>query len=220
MSSQFDESEFVDTDYQAAQSGTRVSAGGSVNRPPTPEEINAKVSVAQQKLVELRAAQEELEREKSALEEARRRQMELRQGREEMIQHLTRGVDLLGEAELAAKHELEQMAKTIAALREASEKAQAINEDSWTTENWNVELTRALTAIENARMEWNSARLKWPVLNKAVQEAEQSQPGAPVVNTPLFGAQNFGQLCRIGFALNWPSALLALIILLWLLLKR
>jgi len=219
MSSPFDESEFVDREYQAAQT-TGYASSAAPARPPTPEEINAKVSVAQQKLVELKAAQESLEREKSALEEARRRQMELRQGREEMMRHLTRGVGLLEEAELAARHELEQMGKTIAALREAAQKVQSVNEDAWTAENWNVELTRALTAIENARMEWNSARLKWPVLNQVVKEAEDNSSGAPVVNTPLFGAQSFGQLCRIGFALNWPSAVLALIILLWLFLNR
>lgn len=218
MSSPFDDSEFVDADYQAAQSSARTPAAGAVSRPPTPEEINAKVSTAQQKLVELKAAQEAVERERSALEEARRRQLEFRQGREELIQHLIRGNTLLEEAELAASHDLEQMGKTLAALREAQEKVNGIDEASWTSENWSAELTRALTTIESARMEWNTARLKWPVLNKAL-ETDEDASGSPVVNTPLFGAQSFGQLCRIGFALNWPSAVLALILLLWLFLK-
>jgi hypothetical protein len=89
----------------------------------------------------------------------------------------------------------------------------------WTTDNLHLELAQGLTTIENARLEWNSARLKWPVLNKAV-ETEEDSGDTPTVNTPLFGQQSFGQLCRIGFALNWPSAVLALVILAWLLLNR
>lgn len=219
MSSPFDESEFVDADYQAAQSVPRASSTAGVSRPPTPEEINAKVSVAQQKLVELQAAQAELEREKSALEEVRRRRMEFRQGREEMMDQLIRGTGLLEEAEIAARHELEQLGATLQALREANEKVQALDEGSWTSENAHIELSRGLTTIENARLEWNTARLKWPVLTKATQTAEDAN-GAPVVNTPMFGSQSFAQMCRIGFALNWPSAVLAVILLLWLLLKH
>jgi DNA repair exonuclease SbcCD ATPase subunit len=219
MASPFDESEFVDTDYQASQAAGPSSTPGKPTRPPTPEEINAKVSAAQQKLAELRAAQEDLEREKSALEEIRRRRMEFRQGREEMIQHLIRGVGLLEETERTAAHELQQMGRTLAALREASDKVQALDEESWTTDNLHLELAQGLTTIENARLEWNSARLKWPVLNKAV-ETEEDSGDTPTVNTPLFGQQSFGQLCRIGFALNWPSAVLALVILAWLLLNR
>ncbi len=218
MSSPFDDSEFVDADYQAAQSVSNPARGTSGGRPPTPEEINAKVSVAQQKLVELRAAQEELEREKSALEEIRRRRLEFRQGREEMIAQLVRGTGILEEATLAAKTELSQMEASLQALREAGDKVQALSEEDWTTDNLHIELSRALTTVENARMEWNTARLKWPVLNKAAQEDEGA--GSPVVNTPMFGAQSFGQMCRIGFALNWPSAVLALILLIWLFLKN
>lgn len=221
MSSPLDESEFVDTEYHAAQaSGYTPATSGQAPRPPTPEEINAKVTAAQRKLVELKSAQEELERERAALEEARRRQLEFRQGREEMIQHLTRGLGLLEETERNARHELEQMAKTIAALREADTKVRSLDEESWTADNWNMELTRALTTIENARLEWNGARLKWPILNQAAADPEAAETSAPVVNTPLFGAQSFGQLCRIGFALNWPSAVLALAILVWLFLKK
>ena len=57
------------------------------------------------------------------------------------------------------------MSKTLAELRDALAKIQGINEESWSKENLNVELTRALTVIENSRLEWNAARLKFPVLS-------------------------------------------------------
>lgn len=222
MASEFDGTDFVDSDFQAAQkSGYGASAGAaSSGRSPTREELDGKVTEAQQKLVELKRAQEELERERAVLEEARRRQAEYQTGREEMVQHLTRGVALLEEAEFAARREAEQMTRTLTELREAQAKVAALNDETWTKDNYNVELTRALTTLENARMEWNSARLKWPVLDQALERTDDGTPGAAKVPNPLFATQSFGQLCRLGFALTWPVALTGLLILLVLLLKN
>src|SRR5689334_13169700 len=101
MASDYDATEFVDTDFQSHKSPQNaVSAlAGALQRAPTREEVDSKVAEAQQKLTELKRAQEELERERSALEELRRRQMELQTGRQEMVQNLTRGLGLLEEAE-------------------------------------------------------------------------------------------------------------------------
>src|SRR5947207_12353656 len=153
--------EFVDTDFQA-QKATQTAGGalaGSMQRAPTREEVDLKVTEAQQKLTELKRAQEELERERAALEELRRRQSEFQTGRQEMIHNLTRGLGLLEEAEFTARRDAEQMAKTLADFRDALSKIEAVREETWTKDNFNVELTRALTSIENGRMEWNTARL-------------------------------------------------------------
>lgn len=212
MPAEYDASEFVDQDTAGPRSpyAAASSLATAMQRAPTPEEVDSKVAEAQQKLAELKRAQEELERERAALEETRRRQLEFQNGRQEMIQHLTRGLGLLEEAEFAARHEAEQMAKSIAEFRDALTKLQAIHEENWTRENFNVELTRALTVIENARMEWNSARLKFPVLAGARTE----QPAAAVA-TQGAGAwiegRSFVELCRLGLALTWPVALVALL---------
>jgi predicted RNase H-like nuclease (RuvC/YqgF family) len=221
MAAEFDGSDFVDTDFQSAQK-TGHAAPGVSNRPPSREELEGKVSDAQTKLAELKRAQEELERERAQLEEARRRQIEYQTGREEMTQHLTRGVALLEEAEFAIRREAEQMAKTLAELREAQAKVLALNDTGWTKENYNIELTRALTTLENARMEWNGARLKWTVLDKAQQTGEDGGPvtGPARVPNSFFPTQNFGQLCRLGFALTWPIALVVFLGVLVLLLRK
>src|SRR5262245_10313321 len=172
MASDFDPADFVDSDFQAHKTphATMTSSGGSSLRAPTREEVDSKVVEAQQRLAELKRAQEELERERSALEETRRRQSEFQTGRQEMIQNLTRGVGLLEESEFGARREAEQMAKALVDLREALAAVQAIHEETWTQENFTVSLTRALTTLENARMEWNSARLKFPLLTGQTAE--------------------------------------------------
>ena len=205
MSSDFDPTEFVDSDFKASQKAAYPPAPGT--RAPSREEVDSKVGETQQKLAELKRIQEELERERSSLEETRRRQIEYQNGRQEMIQNLTRGVGLLTEAEFAARRDAEQMARSLVDLREALAKVESTSEESWTKENFAVELTRALTVIENARMEWNSARLKFAVLSGTPVEPAPS--GAKASPTSMFGGAGFFELCKLGLALTWPVAVVA-----------
>jgi hypothetical protein len=211
MATEYDTTEFVDTDFQAHKS-PYASPGNAASpfRAPTREEVDSKVSEAQQKLAELKRAQEDLERERAALEEVRRRQSEFETGRGEMIQHLTRGLGLLEEAEFAARRDAEQMAKSIADLRDALAKVQGIHEEGWTKDNFNVELTRALTTLENARLEWNGARLKYPVLSGEAATRTTAAGSSPA-NPALLAPKSFGELCKLGLAFTWPLALVALL---------
>ena len=212
MASDYDATEFVDTDFQARQSpqASANALAGAMQRAPTREEVDSKVAEAQQKLAELKRAQEDLERERSALEEVRRRQMEFQNGRQEVINQLTRGLGLLQEAEFNSRRDAEQMARAIVDLGDALKKVEAVHEESWTKDNFNIELTRALTAIENARMEWNGARLKFPLLSAAPKEAAAELAAGAATATP-FAGMNFAELCKLGLAFTWPLALVALL---------
>ena len=211
MASNYDPADFVDDDFQTRAATTTT---GAAQRAPTREEVDSRVGEAQQKLAELKRQQEELERERAALEEIRRRQLEFQNGRQEMVHNLTRGLGLLEEAEFTARRDAEQMAKTLGDFRDALSKVEAVHEETWTKDNFNVELTRALTAIENARMEWNTARLKFPVL------AGQNQSGGGDASSPsttaeqsLLANRSFGELWKLGLALTWPVALAVFIAL-------
>jgi hypothetical protein len=210
MSAQQNAGEFIDSDFEPG----RASAGpvpptgvNMVNRPPTREEIEALVSEKQIKLAELKRAQEELERERAGLEELRRRQVEFQTGRAEILQQLTRGVGLLEEAEMNLRRESDEMARALAGFRDATQKVQAINEQAWTTDNHTVELTRAATIVENARMEWNAARLRFPLLDSA-RSAEPDPAAAPTRSIFPPAETDVFQLFKFGLALNWPLVLL------------
>ena len=167
--------------------------------------------------------QEELERERTEIEEARRRRSELSTGREEMVQNLTRGIGLLEEAELSSGRTAEQLSRTVADLRTSLDKINLINEEEWTDENWSVELTKALTTIENSRMEWNGARLKWPLLDGetelAPSVAATAQP-VQAADRPRLDQLSFGQLSKLGLAFTWPLVLVGITIVVLLLLSR
>jgi hypothetical protein len=225
MANELDASEFIDDDFQAARKSPSAVTGNpfatvvpEANRAPTREEVDSKVGETHQKLAELKRAQQELERERAGLEETRRRQLEFAAGRQEMVHNLTRGVGLLEEAEFASRRDAEQMAKTLIELREAQAKIQTIHEEAWTKDNLNVELTRALTIIENARMEWNGARLKFSILSGS-SAAEAAPVSATSPLQTLAGEKSYLQLCKLGLALTWPLALAALAIFVALLLR-
>jgi hypothetical protein len=223
MATEFDASEFVDDDFQTARKMAQaapLSAAGE--RAPSREEVDSKVGDMQNKLAELKRAQQELERERASLEEVRRRQTEFTTGRQEMLEHLTRGIGLLEEAEFAARRDAEQMGKTLADFRDALGKVQSINEENWARDNLTVELSRANTIIENARMEWNSARLKFPVLDGALQpqpETAGADPVAAEAPPPFMQPRTYAEMCKMGLALTWPIVLVALAIFIVLLLR-
>jgi len=213
MSSDYDATEFVDGDFQAHKTPdlTPSASGGQGPRAPTREEVDAELAQTQQKLAAILREKEEKERERAGLEETRRRQMEFQTGRQEMVQHLTRGLGLLEEAEFSARRDAEQMAKALVDLRSALTKVQAIHEETWTKDNFSVELTRALTTLENARMEWNAARLKFPALSGPRPESEPGRVEAAPTAPALLGQSSLGELCRLGLALTWPLTAVALL---------
>ena len=228
MPSKFDESDFVDRDLEAAHESAAPPPEPEplpeeTSPPPSPEELTERVSETQHKLAELKQMQDELERERTEIEEARKRRSELSTGREEMVQHLTRGIGLLEEAELSSGRTAEQLSRTVADLRTSLDKINLINEEEWTEENWSVELTKALTTIENSRMEWNGARIKWPLLDGETDLA----PNVAATTQPLqttgragLAQLSFWQLSKLGLAFTWPLVLVGLAVVILLILSR
>ena len=197
-----DSTDFEDADY----SPSRTAGTG---RAPTREELDAQLTGTQQQLAKLRETQEQLERARIALEEMRRRRTEFSLGLNETRQQLTRGSGLLEKAEFDARRDAEQLARTLEGLRGSLATLEPLGEKSWTDENWEQELTRALTTIENARLEYNAARLKWPLLEgRAASAAEPAR--AP--EGPALASLPLGKLCRLGLAFTWPLALVLLVV--------
>jgi len=200
----YDDTEFVDRDFPsphatASPANTRAATGAG--KAPTREDLDAQVTATQQQLAKLREAQEQLERARSELEEMRRRRADFQNGRTDLRDQLTRGIGHLEKAEFEARRDAEQMARSLDGLRTALGQIEGLQEDSWTDATWGQELSRGLTTIDNARMELNSARLKWPVVDgvRSAQKASLETSGAQnLASLPL------STLLRLGLALSWP----------------
>ena len=209
----FDGPDLLEEDFPATAKGATL-----VNEDH--EELDDQVSTLQTQLANLNHARDKLEREKATVEESRRRFSEFQTGREEMLHELTRSLGLLEEAQLDAQRDAEQMTRSMDDLRDALTKVDSLVEVDTHDEDWKVLLTRNLTTIENARMELNSARLKWLLLtgNPSEDRETYSIPatgGTHGLPTP----KSFGQLCLWGLALTWPILLIGAVIVSVLLLK-
>ena len=109
---------------------------------------------------------------------------------------------------------------TLNDLRDALLKVEGLEDVDTQNDQWKVILTRNLTTIENARMELNSARLKWVILN-GVQETSDS-PTIGMASNSAHGLPitiSFNQLCVWGLALTWPLLLVGITVAVILLLK-
>ena len=198
----FDGPDLLEEDFPATAKGATL-----VNEDH--EELDDQVSTLQTQLANLNHARDKLEREKATVEESRRRFSEFQTGREEMLHELTRSLGLLEEAQLDAQRDAEQMTRSMDDLRDALTKVDSLVEVDTHDEDWKVLLTRNLTTIENARMELNSARLKWTLLS-GIRDDERQDFIAPVQpgQTGLPLPKSFGQLCLWGLALTWPMLLI------------
>jgi hypothetical protein len=225
MATEFDATEFVDEDLQRTrhnpfQTPPMQPAPDDPQRAPTREEVDSRLTELHAKLASLKLEQTEIERERSAFEETRRRQVEFTTGREELIRDLSRGLQLLQEKEFATRRDAEQMAKALQDLKDALAKLQAIQDAAWSRENLSSELSRAMGLVDHARMEWNSARLKFPVLSANPETGELPSPASAPRTASTLQDLAFFEIARVGLALTWPLALAALAIFSVLLLRR
>ncbi len=181
------------------------------------EELDTQSVDLQKRVTDLSRELEVVERERVTVEESRRRFANFETGRDEMLQELTRGLGLLEETEHDARRNAEQMSKTIIDIRETLEKVEELEDIDTNRDDWKVQLTRNLTTLENARMEINSAKLKWPILTQVPEDPETLEnQGASTGGA----SQSFGQLSLMGLALTWPLVLLGLAIFVYILINQ
>ncbi len=181
------------------------------------EELDTQSVDLQKRVTDLSRELEVVERERVTVEESRRRFANFETGRDEMLQELTRGLGLLEETEHDARRNAEQMSKTIIDIRETLEKVEELEDIDTNRDDWKVQLTRNLTTLENARMEINSAKLKWPILTQVPEDPETLEnQGASTGGA----SQSFGQLCLMGLALTWPLVLLGIAIFVYILINQ
>lgn len=121
------------------------------------QEIEENVMQASQELERLRKRQEELEREKRELEELHRKQDEYQRGKKELLEKLGQSLVTMEKDEIQAQRMAEMLAATRKRFKEMLSELQGLAEESWPEEKFGEELSKALTLIENMRMEFNKA---------------------------------------------------------------
>lgn len=178
------------------------------------EPLDSKVQKAQEQLQALKRQQELIEREKRELEELSRRQELLQSGKAEMLEKFTRAMVILERESFDAQRRVEQLQSIHAAFSQHLHAIDSINPKHWEGLDLGKELTKAISAIDDARAEYQKAMPR-------VSECTAAEPAGPGEDQSGFqldlqggdSGRDFLFWLKAGFAFTLPLLALGVIFL-------
>ena len=184
----------------------------------SPEHLDSQVQKAQEQLLQLKRQQEQIEKQKRELEELSRRQEELERGRTEMMDKLTRSLVVLEREAYDTQKKLEQIRATRESFGQHLELIEAIDPKSWNPTDLHKELSRALSAVDDARTEFSQQRSRLQAADESQEDVALPEVAPDVSDLLHSGGRSFGQWLQIGLALTLPLIVfgfVALLIFFW-----
>jgi len=174
----------------------------SEEEPLSPEHLDSQVQKAQEQLLQLKRQQDQIEKQKRELEELSRKQEELERGRAEMSDKLTRSLVVLEREAYDAQKRLEQLRAMRESFGQHLELIEGIDPKSWNPTDLHKELSRALSTIDGARVEYTQQRSRLQASNAA----EGGEDMALAEIEPVFssGGRSLMEWIKIGFAFSLP----------------
>src|SRR6058998_1301967 len=161
----------------------------------SPEHLDSQVQKAQEQLLQLKRQQEQIEKQKRELEELSRRQEELERGRAEMSDKLTSSLVVLEREAYDAQKRLEQLRAMRESFGQHLELIEAIDPKSWNPADLHKELSRAISTVEGARVEFSQQRSRLQASGDV--ESDEALPAVePVFSS---GGRSILQWMKIGF---------------------
>lgn len=182
------------------------------------QDMTNQAAGAATELERLRMRQEQLEKEKRALEDLTRKQTDYERGKQEMIEKLEKGILLAEKEEQQATQMAELLVSTRERFKEKLAELRAIHEESWSEQDFAVDLNKGLVRVEDAQRVYRQSLAK---LNAAHWEEGGQRQGQPspftetVVEAPA--PHGFSYWLKVGLAVSLPLlAVHVLIFIVWL----
>ncbi|MFN2541772.1 MAG: hypothetical protein ABR514_06335 [Chthoniobacterales bacterium] len=183
----------------------------------SPEHLDEQVQKAQEQLLQLKRQQEQIEKQKRELEELSRRQEELERGRAEMTDKLTRSLVVLEREGYDTQKRLEQVRAMRESFAQHLQLIEGIDPKTWNPAELHKELSRALSAVDDARAEFSQQRSRLQASGGS--ETDEALPEVAPALSELGGSgRSLWQWAQIGFALTLPLIVfgfIALLIFFW-----
>ena len=139
-------------------------------------------------------------------------------GRTEMADKLTRSLVVLEREAYDTQKKLEQLRSTRESFGQHLELIEAIDPKSWNPTELHKELSRALSAVEDARTEFSQQRSRLQAADEAQADVALPEAASDVSDLLHGGGRSFGQWLQIGLAFTLPLivfGLIALVIFIW-----
>jgi hypothetical protein len=176
------------------------------------EHLDNQVQKAQEQLLALKRQQELVERQKRELEELSRRQEQLQGGKAEMVEKFTRAIVVLERETYDAKKRVELLNSIQESFASHLDMLDAINPKGWEGLDINKELTKALSAVDDARAEYSGSLPKI----SSTKDTDGSDPVAASVGYQTEYAtaerKDFMYWFKAGFAFTLPLLAVGVII--------
>ncbi len=178
------------------------------------EQLDMQVQKAQEQLLSLKRQQDLIEKQKRELEELSRKQEQLHEGRTDMVERLTRSLVVLDREMFEAQKRVELLREIQEAFVQHLQVLESINPKTWEGSDINRELSKALSAVDDARAEFSKSLPKIQE-EAATAELAHHEEGAyaPVAE------HDFGYWLKSGFAFTLPLLVLGFGFLVILLLR-
>ena len=179
--------------------------------PESLEQIEDKVQRAQEQLLQLKRQQDLIEKQKRELEELGRRQEQFQQGRQEVIDNITRALVVLDRESLDAQKRVEQLRTIREAFIHHLDVIEAINPKNWDNAELAKELSRALSAVEDGRAEYDRSR----AIISVGSTSEETLDVIGGESSQGFGGEtqfDFVYWLKCGFAFTLPLMALGIVI--------
>ena len=177
----------------------------------SPEHLDSQVQKAQEQLLQLKRQQEQIEKQKRELEELSRRQEELERGRAEMTDKLTRSLVVLEREGYDTQKRLEQLRAVRESFGQHLQLIEAIDPKSWNPAELHKELSRALSAVDDARAEFSQQRSRLQATGDSAVDAPLPEVAPDLAE--LTAGRSLFQWLQIGFALSLPLIIFGFIAL-------
>ncbi len=176
------------------------------------EHLDTQVQKAQEQLLSLKRQQDQIEKQKRELEELSRRQDHLQLGRAEMVEKFTRAIVVLERETYEAQKRVELLQGIHDTFNAHLQNLEAINPKAWEGLDINRELTKSLSAVDDAKAEYHKSLPK-------VSPASDTDHGDPVLAGGGYqmdfdggGDRPFSHWLKIGFAFTLPLFILGLVL--------
>ncbi|MDB6154373.1 MAG: hypothetical protein JWL90_2826 [Chthoniobacteraceae bacterium] len=177
------------------------------------EHLDSQVQKAQEQIYALKRQQELIERQKRELEELSRRQEQLHVGKTEMMEKLTRAIVIIERQSYDAQKRVETLHAIDESFHQHLDLLDSINPKNWEGLDLNKELTKALSAVDDSRAEYNRSI---PKISHATDSEGDTVAEAAGYQLDYGGesSKDFGYWLKAGFAFTLPLVAVGLILIL------
>jgi DNA repair exonuclease SbcCD ATPase subunit len=175
------------------------------------EQIDTQVQKAQERLMLLKREQDHIERQKRELEELGRRQEQLHAGRVEMVEKFTRALVVLDREVYDTQKRVELLQGIRESFAAHAEHLEGINPKGWDGLDINKELSKALSAVDDARAEYDKALPK--ITPETDTRADDPVAAAAFQVEPAVEPRDFIYWLKAGFAFTLPISAIGIVLI-------